>query len=128
MSRTRRPCPTGPRRSNPAVKSSSGPGKRPAPCFPLYEKQAQFLDSKEPVRGFVAGQGSGKSHVGAYDLLQRAIPGRTYMVTGPTFPVLTQSTVRTFLHQARFLNRLVSMRGGDNPSALIRCFRTSQLA
>src|SRR5262249_25944187 len=45
------------------------------------------------------------------------------------YPVLQQSTVRSFLAAARKLNRLVSLRASvDNPSALVRCFRTNQLA
>ena len=75
----------------------------------------------EPVRGFLAGQGAGKSKVGAFDLLQRVRPGRTYMVTGPTYPVLSQSTVRTFLEVARHFDRLVRVRKGDDPSAIVRC-------
>jgi hypothetical protein len=103
------------------VPSSSPPMRKQERFFPCYPKQAQFLQATEPVRGFVAGQGSGKSVVGAFDLLQRALDGRTYMVTGPTYKVLGQATIRTFVEVARKFNRLVRVRtSADNPSALIR--------
>ncbi len=64
---------------------------------------------------------SGKSKVGAYDLLQRARDGRTYMVTGPTYKVLGQATIRTFVEVAREFGRLVRVtRSTENPSAIIR--------
>lgn len=102
------------------MKSLSEQEKKPKD-FWLSPKQAAFLDAPEPVRGFVAGQGSGKSMVGGYDLLQRALDGRTYMVTGPTYKVLNQATMRTFVEVARKFDRLVRIRtSADNPSALIR--------
>jgi phage terminase large subunit-like protein len=103
------------------VRSSSARARKPQPCFLCYPKQAAFLSATEPIRGFVAGQGSGKSKVGAYDLLQRALDGRTYMVTGPTYKVLGQATIRTFVETAREFGRLVRVtRSANNPSALIR--------
>jgi len=70
----------------------------------LHPAQKQFLRSDEPYRGLVAGIGSGKSWVGAYDLLTKAKPGRLYMVAAPTYPMLRDATLRTFLDLARHLH------------------------
>lgn len=67
----------------------------------VYEKQAAFLDSKAPFRGFVGGIGSGKSWVGAYDIVCRAQPGRLYMAVAPTYRMLADSSLRSFLDVAR---------------------------
>ena len=83
----------------------SAPAKKPQAFFPVYPKQLEFLDAAEPVRGFVGGQGCGKSKIGAYDLLSRAKPGRLYMVVTPTYPMLRDATFRTFREVARQLGR-----------------------
>lgn len=91
-----------------------------------WVRRGDFYDLHVPGWGHYSAAGlwhhnSGKSVVGAFDLLQRALDGRTYMVTGPTYKVLAQATIRTFLEQARRFNRLVRVtRSADNPSALIR--------
>jgi len=63
----------------------------------LHAAQARFLESKEPFRGYVGGIGSGKSFVGAYDIIKRAKPGRLYMVIAPTYTLLGDATLRSFL-------------------------------
>lgn len=62
----------------------------------LYDKQRAFIDSNARLRGFVGGIGSGKSYVGAYDLLRRAKGNRLYLVIGPTFGLLRDATYRSF--------------------------------
>ena len=47
------------------------------------------------MRAFVGGIGSGKSYVGALDLIKRAKPGRLYLVTAPTYPMLSDATFRS---------------------------------
>lgn len=72
----------------------------------LHPKQAEFLDSRALFRGFTGGRGSGKSFCGAYDLLKRAKPNRLYMATAPTYTMLRDATLRTFLDMARRFNYL----------------------
>jgi predicted phage terminase large subunit-like protein len=67
----------------------------------LHRAQADFRHSPALYRGFVGGRGSGKSWVGAYDLLRRAKRGRTYLICGPTYTVLRDSSMRSFLDLAR---------------------------
>lgn len=69
-------------------------------AMPLYPKQQAFVDSNEVFRGFVGGRGCGKSKSLMYDLLCRAKPGRLYMVIGPTYRSLVDTTYRTFLEVA----------------------------
>lgn len=63
----------------------------------LHPVQAAFRRSASLYRGFVGGIGSGKSWVGAYDLVRRARRGRTYMAVAPTYTMLSDSTLRSFL-------------------------------
>ena len=65
----------------------------------LHQVQYDFHHSTALYRGFVGGIGSGKSYVGAYDLLRRAMSeegkGRLYMVISPTYTILQDATMRT---------------------------------
>jgi len=62
----------------------------------LHRVQSEFRHSPALFRGFVGGRGSGKSWAGAYDLIRRARPGRTYMVASPTGVLLGDTTFPTF--------------------------------
>lgn len=62
-------------------------------------------------RAFVGGISTGKSWVGAYDLIRRARRDRTYMVVGPTYTSLRDSSLKSFLTVAREI-------GVIDPSAL----------
>ena len=101
----------------------------------IYPTQAQFLDSQAMLRGFVGGRGTGKSFVGAYDLMRRAKPGRTYMIVAPTYPMLRDASLKTFLELGRKLKFLrgfakadmyatlgndatILFRSADNPNRL----------
>lgn len=93
------------------------------------------------MRAFVGGRGAGKSTIGAYDLLKRLKPGRRYTVVAPTYPMLRDSSLRTFkdlgerlgMTQPGWLNKqegrgvVHTMKGGtaeitfrsaDNPDSL----------
>lgn len=72
----------------------------------LHQKQKAFRRSSTLYRGFVGGRGSGKSWVGAYDMIARAKAGRTYLVAAPTYPMLQDASLRTFLGIARELGVL----------------------
>lgn len=90
--------------------------------LPLWSKQAEFLDAPATVKGFVGGIGSGKSKIGAYDLLRRVRDGRLYMVTAPTYKVLRDATCRSFEETARYCGTLLRPVGGEGFSAHIRPF------
>lgn len=81
----------------------------------LHPVQAAFLQSDALIRGFVGGRGAGKSHVGAVDLLARAVnrPG-LYLVLSPTYTELQDSSWRTLLGLARSMGLYRS----DNKSDL----------
>ena len=79
----------------------------------LYRAQAEFRASQKPFRGFVGGRGSGKSYVGAYDLLRRAERGRLYAIYAPTYPVLRDTALRSFLGIARDLSYLRDFNKSD---------------
>lgn len=69
----------------------------------LHCAQYDFCHSQSLFRGFVGGRGCGKSHCGAYDLLRRARAGRLYLVCSPTYTILQDTTLRTFLALGREL-------------------------
>lgn len=69
----------------------------------LHDAQQVFLDSGALYRGFVGGRGAGKSFIGALDLLMRAQDDRLYGVYAPTYPMLRDSSWRTFLDLGRRL-------------------------
>ncbi len=62
---------------------------------PVHRAQANFLRSKALYRGFVGGRGSGKTWCGAYDLLQRARRGHTYLIGSPTAVLMGDTTFPT---------------------------------
>lgn len=63
----------------------------------LHTKQIAYATSSRIYRGFVGGVGSGKSWVGAFDLLSRAQGGALYAIVAPTYKVLSDATLRTFI-------------------------------
>ena len=69
----------------------------------VYTKQLQFLESKAWLRAFVGGIGSGKSWIGALDMIRRSKPDRLYLVTAPTYPMLSDATFRSLHDLARDL-------------------------
>lgn len=70
----------------------------------LHREQSRFHHSNALYRGFVGGRGSGKSWVGAYDLIRRAKPKRTYLVGSPTGVKLADETYPTFKAIAEYLH------------------------
>jgi predicted phage terminase large subunit-like protein len=63
----------------------------------LHRAQLAFRRSDALYRAFCGGVGAGKSFVGALDLLKRARKGCLYMAAAPTFPLMRDSTLRSFL-------------------------------
>jgi len=73
----------------------------------LHTAQAQFHHCQARYRGFVGGRGAGKSWIGAYDMVKRAMSpegrGRLYLVAAPTYPMLSDSSIRTTVEICRML-------------------------
>jgi phage terminase large subunit-like protein len=67
----------------------------------MYPKQHEFHRSSALYRAFCGGRGAGKTTIGAIDLIRRAKRGRRYMVVGPTYQNLRDSSLATFLKVAR---------------------------
>lgn len=67
----------------------------------LHPTQRAFRQSDALFRAFVGGRGAGKSWVGAYDLLRRVRPGRSYLIGSPTGVLMKDTTFPTFKHLAR---------------------------
>lgn len=101
----------------------------------IHPAQKDFLESFELYRGFVGGRGAGKTWIGAWDMIRRAKRGRHYMVIAPTYTMMEDSSMRTFLEQLEFVGRpfsqirsrmgiklandaLVFFRSADNPERL----------
>ena len=101
----------------------------------MHPAQKEFLDSPELYRGFVGGRGAGKSWIGSWDLIRRARRGRHYMVVSPTYTMLEDSSMRSFMDHLEFLGRpfrqirsrnaielandaMIFFRSADNPERL----------
>jgi len=67
----------------------------------VYPKQADFIRCQKPVRAFVGGVGSGKSRCGAIDMLLKSKPNCLYAVVAPTYGMLGDATLRTFIEVAK---------------------------
>jgi len=85
----------------------------------LHPAQAAFRASDALYRGFVGGIGSGKSWVGAYDLLMRASqqPG-LYAVYAATYPMLRDATYRSFTEIGGDLRLIAEHHKGEFRSVL----------
>lgn len=66
----------------------------------MYPKQFAFCQSQKPIRGFTGGRGSGKSEVGAIDLLLKSKPGGLYLVVAPSYSMMEDTTFRSFVKVA----------------------------
>jgi len=89
----------------------------------LHPMQAKFVASKALRKGFCAGRGAGKSFIASYDLLKRGKPDRLYMVVSNSYPVLKDSTFRSFMQVGTEMNRILKYRGaGGNLWAKIATF------
>lgn len=82
----------------------------------LTRAQQEFRRAEALYRGFVGGRGAGKSWVGAYDLLRRAKPGRTYLVGSPTGVKLMDETFPTLKAIAQQLGRWGHVRLSPYPT------------
>ena len=76
--------------------------------------QREFWGSPAKFRLFVGGIGSGKTRAGALEVLRQP-GGSTGMVLAPTYPMLRDATLRTFLELAQ--------RGG-----VLEDFRKAEMA
>ena len=85
----------------------------------LHRAQAEFRRSRSLYRAFVGGRGAGKSWCGAYDLLRRARPGRTYLVGSPTGVLMGDTTFPTFKALAQDFGVWGSVRLSPYPTATI---------
>ena len=94
----------------------------PTPEIELHPAQMKFHLSKALYRGFVGGRGAGKSWIGAFDLIARAKAGRTYLVASPTYPMLNDSSLRSFLYVARMLGVLdpKQLKKAPPPACVLR--------
>lgn len=90
--------------------------------IPLWKPQIRFKKAKTWLKAFCGGIGSGKTFIGAIDLIERIEPGRTYMVAAPTYRSMKDTTWKSFLEAAALLNVefttnasnwVVSMKGAE---------------
>lgn len=65
---------------------------------------------------------SGKSFIGSLDVLRRAKPGRLYLVTAPTYPMLSDATFRSLTGLARQLGLIEpgDVKASPPPSIKLR--------
>src|SRR4051812_14495035 len=74
--------------------------------------QLKFWASRARWRLFVGGVGSGKTRAGCVEILRQPA-GSTGMVLAPTYPMLRDATLRTFLDLARGAGVLASFNKGE---------------
>lgn len=81
----------------------------------VHPAQRDFLQSRALFRAYCGGIGSGKSWVGAYDLLRRGRPGRLYMVVAPTYTLMADASFRSMEEIARELDLISDIARGSMP-------------
>lgn len=86
----------------------------------LHPAQLAFRRSDALFRGFVGGRGAGKSWCGAFDLLRRLRPGRTYLVGSPTGVLMQDTTFPTFRTLAQDFGVWGGVKLTPYPTATIR--------
>lgn len=70
----------------------------PKASIELYAAQDDFVECRDRFTALIGGIGSGKSYAGCVKAFLRASEGKTLgMVTAPTYPMLRDATLRTFL-------------------------------
>lgn len=85
----------------------------------LHRVQQDFRKSPELYRAFVGGRGAGKSWIGAYDILTRAIPGRSYLIGSPTGVLMGDTTFPTIKSIAENLGLWHSCKLTPYPNAVL---------
>jgi predicted phage terminase large subunit-like protein len=84
--------------------------------FKIWGKQSEFRHSDAWMRGFVGGRGTGKTKIGAADMLLRAKAGEPFMAVSPTYPMFEETTWPTFIETAEELGVLKrAVKGGKVP-------------
>lgn len=88
-------------------KEPTKPTKTVTKTFKLHKVQYDFHHSNALYRGFVGGIGSGKSWIGAYDLLKRAMrpemANRLFLCCAPTYTLMRDASQRTLIQLAEEL-------------------------
>lgn len=85
----------------------------------LHRAQHAFAHCDAPVRGYVGGIGSGKSWVGAYDMIRRAMRRKgLYAVYAPTYPLMRDATLRSYRLLADTLKAERVFNKGDSVATL----------
>lgn len=79
----------------------------------MHQAQYDFSHSDVQCRGFVGGRGAGKSWTGAYDLLTRAKPRRLYYAIAPTYTMLKDASLRTFIDLGMQLHFIANVNRSD---------------
>ncbi len=80
----------------------------------VHRAQRDFLRSTARLRGFVGGRGSGKTFVGALDLLLRAMAEKgLYGLYAPTYPMLMDASWRMLLELGERLRFIRDVNRGD---------------
>jgi len=102
--------------------------------FDLYDAQADFVECQDRFTAFIGGIGSGKSYAGAVrGLVASARPKTLGLVVSPTYPMLRDATLRTYVdvfgeawagfNKAEMLATIrngaeILFRSADNPDRL----------
>lgn len=82
------------------------------------QPQAEFWSSHHRFRLFVGGVGSGKTRAGCVEILRQPA-GSTGMVLAPTYPMLRDATLRTFLDLAQRAGILESFNKAEMSAGLV---------
>lgn len=93
---------------------TSSTSRKPGLALAVTPKQTDFLAGVEFTRGFVGGRGSGKTWVGAADILTKAKDGDAFMAVSPSYVVMTDTTWPTFKELAQAMG--VWIKGVKSPT------------
>jgi predicted phage terminase large subunit-like protein len=83
-------------------------GKMPSVrVLPVYSKQARFRQAREKLKGFIGGRGTGKTHIGAQEVLLCARDGEPWVCVSPDNNVIRETTFPTVIEIARKTGQLI---------------------
>lgn len=66
-------------------------------ALPIYDKQSQFRKSRAKLKAFIGGRGTGKTHIGAQDVLLTAKNEDPWVCVSPDNNVIRETTFPTFV-------------------------------
>lgn len=84
------------------------------------KRQVEYRAATEQIAGFVGGRGSGKTRIGAEDVVLRARNGHSWMSVSPSYPIIHETTLPTVIEVCEQLGVLRRVVKSPVPRVIFR--------